>query len=295
MLSYNEEMFGRRKKKNKTVNETQPEPPPPDRAPNIDKPPPVTVGVDKETGTPPVLTDAFKSTIEKAADGSRSELASEGKLKPMAFFVNADGAMKTASLSVKDGYQNDALIGRIREKALEENIPTVNEVQNILTLCISMACKVTTNNSSCTALSTPAMDIDGLTLKDCVVDLIENVPYMLRGWSSKIDGPASASYVEPRPSGIAHDGILVRRKGVAKPVPFILFHEVDQVSDSDPEEPLQLLLHPYGIKIPGIILGKEFVGRNPVGLRKQNGWGYIVILHHYDAFISSQKILQHFQ
>ena len=71
------------------------------------------------------MTDAFKSTIEKAADRSRSELASEGKIKPMAFFVHADGTMKTVSLSVKDEYQKEALIRRIREKALAENISTV--------------------------------------------------------------------------------------------------------------------------------------------------------------------------
>ena len=43
----------------------------------------------------------------------------------MAFFVQADGTMKTVSLSVKDEYQKEALIRRIREKALAENISTV--------------------------------------------------------------------------------------------------------------------------------------------------------------------------
>jgi hypothetical protein len=71
------------------------------------------------------LSDVFKSTIEKAADRSRNELVSEGKIKPMAFFIHADGTMKTVALSVKDEYQKDVLIRRIREKALEENIPTV--------------------------------------------------------------------------------------------------------------------------------------------------------------------------
>jgi hypothetical protein len=126
-----EEMFRRRKKKNITVNETQPESPPPVRAPNIDMSP--AVGVDKETKAPPLLTDAFKSTIEKAADRSRNELVYEGKLKPMAFFVNADGTMKTVSLSVKDEYQKEALLQRIQEKVSAENIPTVivlSEIDN---------------------------------------------------------------------------------------------------------------------------------------------------------------------
>jgi len=50
----------------------------------------------------------------------------------MAFFVQEDGAMKTVSL-VKDEFQKDVLIRRIREKALEENIPTVivlSEIDN---------------------------------------------------------------------------------------------------------------------------------------------------------------------
>jgi hypothetical protein len=79
------------RKKNRTVNETQ-----------LESPPPAAVGVDQETKTPPLLTDAFKTSIEKAADRSRNELVSEGKLKPMAFFANADGTMKTVSFSVKD-------------------------------------------------------------------------------------------------------------------------------------------------------------------------------------------------
>ena len=118
-------MFRRRKKKNKTVNETQPESPPPVQAPNSDIPPPAVVGTHQETKTPPLLTDAFKSTIEKAADRSRNELVSEGKIKPMAFFVHADGTMKTVSFSVKDEYQKEVLMRRIREKVLAENISTV--------------------------------------------------------------------------------------------------------------------------------------------------------------------------
>jgi len=126
-------MFRRRKKKNKTVNETQPESPQSVQSPNPDTAPHTLASTHQETKTSPLLTDAFKSTIEKAADRSRSELVSEGKLKPMAFFVNADGTMKTVSLSVKDEYQKDVLIRRIQEKVLAENIPTVivlSEIDN---------------------------------------------------------------------------------------------------------------------------------------------------------------------
>jgi hypothetical protein len=51
----------------------------------------------------------------------------------MAFFVQADGTMKTVSFSLKGEYQKEALIRRIREKALAENIHTVivlSEIDN---------------------------------------------------------------------------------------------------------------------------------------------------------------------
>jgi hypothetical protein len=119
-------MFRRRKKKNKTVSESPPESPPSDQTPNIDRSPrTTTVSAHPETKTSPLLSDAFKTTIEKAADRSKSELISEGKIKPMAFFVEADGTMKTVSLSVKDEYQKEGLIQRIQEKVLAENISTV--------------------------------------------------------------------------------------------------------------------------------------------------------------------------
>jgi hypothetical protein len=79
------------------------------------------------------LSDAFKNTIEKAADRSRNELLSEGKIKPMAFFLCTDGTMKTVSLFVKEGYQKEALIRRIQEKVLAENISTaivLSEIDN---------------------------------------------------------------------------------------------------------------------------------------------------------------------
>jgi hypothetical protein len=123
---YNQEnMFRRRKKKNKTVNETLAEFPLSIQAPDSDILRPAVVGTRQETKISPFLSDAFKSAIEKAADKSKNELVSVGKIKPMAFFVHADGTMKTVSLSVKDEYQKDVLTGRIREKALAENTSTV--------------------------------------------------------------------------------------------------------------------------------------------------------------------------
>jgi hypothetical protein len=118
-------MFKRRKRKNKTINEAQPESPQSVLTPNSDPSPRAVVGAYQETKTPPLLSDAFKSTIERAADRSRNELVSGGKMKPMAFFVHADGTMKTVSLLVKDEHQKEALIQRIREKTIAENISAV--------------------------------------------------------------------------------------------------------------------------------------------------------------------------
>ena len=114
-------MFRRRKRKNSTVNGFQPESPPSTLVPDSAVPSPIAVGAYHEIKTPPPLTDALKNAIEKAADRSRSELASEGKIKPMAFFVHPDGTMKTVSLPLRDGLQKEALIRRILEKALAES------------------------------------------------------------------------------------------------------------------------------------------------------------------------------
>ena len=117
----------RRNKKGKsnTVAVSQPSPQPSVPAPDSSAPPLISAGVYHETKTPSILTDALKTTIEKAADRLRSKLASEGEIKPMAFFVHPDGTIKTVSLPLRDGYWKEALIGRIREKALAENISTV--------------------------------------------------------------------------------------------------------------------------------------------------------------------------
>jgi hypothetical protein len=133
-MVYNQDnMLRRRKKKNRTVNENQAGSLPSIQAPDSDISPPAVVGAHKEIKTSPLLSDAFKSTIEKAADRSRNELVSEGKIKPMAFFLNTDGTMKTVSLFVRDEHQKEALIRRIQDKVLAENIPTVivlSEIDN---------------------------------------------------------------------------------------------------------------------------------------------------------------------
>jgi hypothetical protein len=67
------------------------------------------------------LTDAFKGAIERAADWQRKDIASEGKIKPMVFFVHEDGTMKAVYLSLKDEYQKESLICKIREKAHAEH------------------------------------------------------------------------------------------------------------------------------------------------------------------------------
>jgi hypothetical protein len=133
-------MFKRRKRKNQTVSTAQPESSSPDRGPNIDKSPPSAAHVCQETKTPLLLSDAFKNAIKKAANRSRNELVSAGRIKPMAFFVHGDGTMKTVSLWARDEYQKELLTRRIREKVLAENISTVivlTEMDNEKTLILS--------------------------------------------------------------------------------------------------------------------------------------------------------------
>lgn len=102
-------MFRRRKRKNNSENGSQP------------APPPATSPTHQKTKTSPILTDAFKKAIEKAADWPRKDVASEGKIKPMVFFVHEDGTMKAVYLSLKDEYQRESLIQKIREKAHAEH------------------------------------------------------------------------------------------------------------------------------------------------------------------------------
>ena len=116
-------MFRRRKRKNSTGNGTHPESP--TLVPNSATPSPFSVDVHREIKTSPVLSDAFKGAIEKAADWSRTGLASERKIRPMVFFVHADGTMKAVSLSFKDELHKELIKTRIREKALTEKAVVV--------------------------------------------------------------------------------------------------------------------------------------------------------------------------
>ncbi len=118
-------MFRRRKKKNKAVQETQPELSPPVQTPKTDPSSQPSIPTYQETKTSPLLTDAFQEAFEKVVERLKSKLISEGKIEPMVFFVEKDGSMKTAVLSVKDDFQKEELVRRIREKTLAEDISTV--------------------------------------------------------------------------------------------------------------------------------------------------------------------------
>lgn len=142
-MVYNQDMFKKRKKKNKAVGETQPEYPRRAQATGSDSAPQPAAGLHQKNKTPPALTDAFKSSVEKAADRFRNELISKGEMKPMVFFVYADGTMKTVTVSIKDGHQKEALIQRIKEKASAEDITaviTLTELENEGRVIFSGAC-----------------------------------------------------------------------------------------------------------------------------------------------------------
>jgi len=116
-------MSRRRNRRGSAVNESRPHPPlsPPDSP----APPPVTVSADRGIHVLPHLSDAMKGIIERAADRVRSDLPSTGEIRPMAFFVCADGTMKVVSFSLKNEVQKDALIRKIREKAVTENTSAI--------------------------------------------------------------------------------------------------------------------------------------------------------------------------
>ncbi len=109
-------MFRRRKRKNNIANGFQPELAP--HVPNSTAPTLVTFN--HKAKASPLLTDAFKGAIEKAADWP-CQRAPEGTIKPMVYFVHADNTMKAVYLSLKDEYHTESLVQRIREKALAEN------------------------------------------------------------------------------------------------------------------------------------------------------------------------------
>jgi hypothetical protein len=115
-------MVRRRRKKNIPVDGILPEGTPAVVVPGSAITPSVAPGASRETAkASPRLPDAFLAAFEKAADRSRAELASRGKIKPTAFFVHADGTMQAVSLLLKDEHRKEALIKRIREKVLAEN------------------------------------------------------------------------------------------------------------------------------------------------------------------------------
>jgi hypothetical protein len=81
---------------------------------------PSSVDVHHQTKAAHPFTDAFKDAMEKAAGWTRHH-GLEGTIKPMAFFVHADNTMTAVYLSLRDEYNKESLIRRIREKALAEN------------------------------------------------------------------------------------------------------------------------------------------------------------------------------
>lgn len=71
------------------------------------------------------VTDAFKRALENVAAKLKEKLKQNAKMGPMAFFFGPDGTMQTVSFRIKDEFQKEALILRMREKVIAENICTV--------------------------------------------------------------------------------------------------------------------------------------------------------------------------
>jgi hypothetical protein len=118
-------MFRRKKKRPNVASGSQAGAPPPSVPSDSNKPLPGAVRAGRENSTPPPLTDAFRNAIEKAGDRAQIELASRGKIEPMAFFVHADGTMKVVSLTLKRGQQREILVRRISEKVSAEKASAV--------------------------------------------------------------------------------------------------------------------------------------------------------------------------
>ena len=92
----------------------------------------------------------------------------------------------------------------------------MDEGQNVLTLGVSMTGKVAAYNSSCASLSTPAVNIDRLVLRDSVVNIIKNVSQILRGWGREIlDGSADQGYFYFLLSGVALRSVGNAWRGLA--------------------------------------------------------------------------------
>jgi len=142
-------MFRRRKTKNKTASGTRSYDPPQTLTSDSDNSSPVAFDIHHGIKTSLLVTDTFKDAIEKAADISKNKLATEGKVNPVVFFVQADKTMKTVSLSLKNEYQKEAIVRRIREKALAEDVSAViillvmhNERQEIVLTGVSPGMRV---------------------------------------------------------------------------------------------------------------------------------------------------------
>jgi len=118
-------MSRRRNRRGSAVNESRPHPPPLSPMPLHSPGPPPSVSVLIAGCSNCHVVDAMKGIIERAADRVRSDLPSTGEIRPMAFFVCADGTMKVVSFSLKNEVQKDALIRKIREKAVTENTSAI--------------------------------------------------------------------------------------------------------------------------------------------------------------------------
>ena len=126
-------MSRRRARRGRTVNGPQSDAPP--KAVASSGPPaltPVSHTIDPEVHAPLLVANAFKAPFEKAASMAKSEVAATGKAGPTAIFVYENEARnpeasttKTVSLLWNDELQKEALIRRIREKALMEHASAV--------------------------------------------------------------------------------------------------------------------------------------------------------------------------
>jgi len=124
-------MFKRRKRKGCSVAGSQSDGPsrPPVSPP---APTPVSPPPDPEAIARQRSSNAFKSVCERAADLVKSEVASTGKVRPTAIFVYENEAgtpeartTKMVSLIWNGEMQKEALIQRIREKAIVEKASAV--------------------------------------------------------------------------------------------------------------------------------------------------------------------------
>jgi hypothetical protein len=85
-----------------------------------------------------VLTDAFKDALENVAAKLKGRLNQNEKMGPMAFFFGSDGTMQTISFRIKDDFQKELLILRMREKVIAENICTVLVLTDTNEHCVTI-------------------------------------------------------------------------------------------------------------------------------------------------------------